>query len=138
MSLIQDRPPNSRRALRRAVMIRCDVINPGWDRPVPCCATDLSPYGVHIEAAPRLSVGDQVMVQFRPPNARQELTLFAEVVRANDEGTSVGMTFLNATDEERETLELCLRGLPPPLPPFDSELPYLGPERNSEPAPILI
>jgi hypothetical protein len=142
MSSNHDRPPNSRRALRRAVMIRCDVISPRWERPVHCRATDLSPFGVHLAVAPDLSVGEEVVVQFVPPNTDGvELTLFAEVVRVDPESATAGLAFSGASEEETQLLELCLRGLPPPLPPIEDALPMFAEfasRRSSAPPPILI
>ena len=113
------RERNARRALRRAVNLRCDVIKNGWDRAVPCRATDLSPYGALVElSSVTLEHGDEVVVTFEPPDAEDELTVFARVARVvHGPGvTEVGLAFGALAPDERTALEASLHGRPPPLP----------------------
>src|SRR5262245_29831951 len=107
----------ARRALRRAVNLRCYLMGAKWDRPLPCRASDLSPFGIKLETSAHVDVGEPVVVSFQPPRHDSELTLFATVVRVAT-GTldsEVGLYFrVGAADQT--ILEACLRGLPPPLP----------------------
>jgi hypothetical protein len=86
---------------------------------------DLSPFGMWIETPHLMLPGERVVVAFRPPEwpVPFALTVFGEVARISmgrrkdDDGlTGMGIEFTDISDTEREALEACLRGLPPPLP----------------------
>lgn len=118
--------PNSRRALRRAVDLPCEIITFDVDRPMAARAIDLSPFGMWAVARQPFAVGEPVVVSFRPPyrRDRQELTLFGEVARVTMErcgrggtATGIGIEFSGLTADERTLLERCLVGTPPPAPP---------------------
>jgi len=115
--------PESRRAARRAVDFRCDLIAARWDRPVTSRCTDLSPFGMWLETTLPLTEGDDVVVVFTPPNHRREMTLFAvvrHVVRDDfdlrGQAFGVGLEFANVTRFEEKSLAGGLRGMPPRLP----------------------
>ena len=117
--------PGSRRALRRAVHLDCDVVSPWWDEPVPHRATDLSPYGIWVESQFPLSLGDVAVLTFRPPRWREraEVIVFGAVRRvelrrraSDPRASGMGIEFLDLDDEEAEQLTRTLVGLPPPLP----------------------
>lgn len=118
--------PNSRRALRRAVDLPCEIMTFDVDRPMAGRALDLSPLGMWLVARQPFAVGEQVVVSFRPPfwPAGQELSIFGEVARVTMErcgrggtATGLGIEFVGMTDMERRALEESLVGTPPPAPP---------------------
>lgn len=125
---MKDRPEQtkeSRRAVRRAVDIPCEVVFANRDEPVACQARDLSPYGVWIETTELAEPGDKLVLSFRPPNWPSifSVTVFGEVVRVSrgrrkvDRGrTGMAIEFVDLTEAEQQALAECIRGLPPPLP----------------------
>ena len=113
----------ARRAARRSVDIRCDVITTRWDRPVASRCTDLSPHGMWLETTMPLEVGERVVLCFRVPRSPTDMMLFANVNRVErDEqdmrhgSNGVGLEFLGASMLEEAELESSLRGTPPVLP----------------------
>ncbi|MBW2524999.1 MAG: PilZ domain-containing protein [Deltaproteobacteria bacterium] len=118
--------PNSRRALRRAVDVPCEIITFDVDQPMAGRALDLSPFGMWAVSRQPFAVGERVVVSFRPPywDEPAELTLFGEVARVTMErcgrggtATGLGIEFTGMTDDERAALGRCLMGTPPPIPP---------------------
>ncbi len=119
----QEDIPESRRAARRAVDFRIDLVTSSWDRPVASRCTDLSPFGMWLETTLPVVEGDQVVACFSPPHRDKEMTVFARVrhvvrddlgVRAQAFG--VGLEFENVTVFEEKTLGDALQGMPPRLP----------------------
>jgi hypothetical protein len=118
-----DNAPNShRRALRRAVELPCEVVSRYVDEPLLYWATDLTPFGVWLEAPAPMQVGEQMVICFQPTvwwNQR-ELMIFAEVTRVawNRDTNTRGMAieFIDITPHEQRALTAWLRGRPPRLP----------------------
>jgi hypothetical protein len=117
--------PGSRRALRRAVHLECDVVSPWWDEPIAHRATDLSPHGIWLESQFPLSLGDVAVLTFRPPRWREraEVIAFGAVRRvelrrraSDPRASGMGIEFLDLDDDEASELARTLVGLPPPLP----------------------
>lgn len=116
--------PGGRRALRRAVHVECDVVSRWWDEPVPLLATDLSPFGLWLESPFPLEVGDEMVLELRPPRwSGPDLQVFGAVRRvslrrrASDPRSSgMGIEFLDLRAEDAAELTRAVRGLPPPLP----------------------
>jgi hypothetical protein len=117
--------PISRRALRRAVEIPCEVVSKFVDEPLLYWATDLSPEGIWIETPIPMRTGEVVVLCFQPPVwwSTRELRVFAEVARVcttrrrSDAGVSgMGLEFRDLCPEESRALQAWLRGRPPPLP----------------------
>lgn len=110
-----------RRALRRAVDITCEMVSPRSDDPIAARATDLSPFGLWVEAPCRLAVGERVVVCLHPPRTDSEVIAFAKVARVGASRTVDGVVGigleLELAEEERAALAAALHGLPPPLPP---------------------
>lgn len=110
---------SSRRSLRRAVQIPCELVSSYLDEPLLYWATDLTPHGMWLDTHFPMVVGEIVVVCFEPAIWwwQRPLGIFAEVVRAtrgNDSG--MGLTFLDITLHEQRALQAWLRGRPPPLP----------------------
>ncbi|MFI5307214.1 MAG: hypothetical protein ACHQ53_07680 [Polyangiales bacterium] len=120
-------PQSSRRcAVRRAVRVECAVTSDLWDESVPLLATNLSPFGLWIDAGLALDVGEEVLVRFSPPGwpswgwpvtalARVERVSLAR--RRNDHPVAgMGLSFIDLDAEERDRMAAALRGMPPPFP----------------------
>jgi hypothetical protein len=112
----------SRRALRRAVELPCELISRHLDAPLLYWASDLTPQGIWLETSAPMPIGERVVVCFEPPIwwCRRELTLFAEVARVvwtrAPAERGMGLSFLDITEHEQRALAAWLRGRPPPLP----------------------
>ncbi len=115
----------SRRALRRAVDIPCELISRYVDQPLLYWATDLSPFGIWVETTTPMQMGEIVVLSFEPPAGwrNRGLTVFAEVTRVNANrrrhsaaDTGMGLEFCDLTCHEHRALQGWLRGRPPPLP----------------------
>jgi hypothetical protein len=114
---------NSRRALRRAVSLECDVLSELWDEPVAHRATNLSECGIWLEASLPLDPGDSVVMSFTPPHTSTEcvvtgLVRRVELYRRAGEQAMSGMAieFVDLEPGAETALAAKLRGLPPPLP----------------------
>ncbi|MEM9187865.1 MAG: PilZ domain-containing protein [Myxococcota bacterium] len=113
---------NSRRALRRAVHLECDLLSEVWDAPATHLATNLSPYGIWVDATFPLDIGDPVVLAFAPPNTDVELLIDGTVRRAelrrrarDPRPSGMGIEFGYLSPADAELLQQSLRGLPPPL-----------------------
>lgn len=112
----------SRRALRRAVQLPCELVSRFVDEPLLYWATDLTAHGVWLETPFPMELGEEVVLCLRPGvwwHAR-ELMLFAEVTRVASgrdlDARGMALEFLDATAHERRALEAWLRNRPPPIP----------------------
>ena len=109
---------------RRAVSVSCEVFAPDWEQPLPLIAGDLSKDGMWIRCPFPVAPGTELLVSFSPPRWRWEpLMCLAEVCwwqprfRTGDRrGTGMGIRFVDLPEFDREAVQRCLRGLPPPLP----------------------
>lgn len=106
----------SRRAARRAVDFRCELV--AGNGAIESRCVDVSPYGMWVDTTEPVAIDDTVVVSFVPPKRKRELTLFARVRRIDPSGdvTSVGLEFESLEWFEQKTLADCLRGIPPRLP----------------------
>lgn len=114
---------NSRRALRRAVSLECEVLSEIWDEPVAHRATNVSEYGAWLESALPLDPGDEVVLSFTPPRMAQPylvtgLVRRVELHRRNGEHDRSGMAieFVDLPSHCEAALRATLIGFPPPLP----------------------
>src|SRR5687767_13098709 len=114
---------DQRRAARRAVHLRTEIVTGRWDRASRAVCTDLSPYGMWLETTVPLAEGDEVFVTFRPPRVDAELTFFARVKRVQRDGAlraacafGVGLEFQGLAFDEQALLSRALRGIPPRFP----------------------
>lgn len=114
---------DARRAVRRAVAVRCDVVSHYGDVAEPHLASEVSPFGLWIDTAMPLHPGSEVVVGFRPPRYEgPELLVFGRVTRAvtgrrrGDRGRlGMAVEFRDLSDGERQTLSESLVGIPPRL-----------------------
>ena len=104
--------PSSRRSVRRAVEIGCELVSPSAihiER-----MFDLSPNGARVHSRASVRRGQEVLLTFVPPNASRRVSALGRVQHEGDGVLGVRFDALDRIDEE--TLEGHLRGLPPPLP----------------------
>jgi len=104
----------ARRSERRAVDLPVDLMQKRWDDPLGHRVSDISPYGAWVQTSLPLAVGEQVVMSFTPPGAKQPWELFGCVKRQR-RGKDSGMAveFVGLSRAERWKLTRQLRGLPP-------------------------
>ena len=116
-------PAGSRRGIRRAIQLGCELISTRSDVPMGCLATDLSTTGIWLSTVEPVRAGEQVVVCFEPREGwdRGELTLFAEVARVittrkQSAGGGMGLEFIDLAgmDEAMLTEWLGKRKMPVP------------------------
>ena len=109
--------PDSRRALRRALDLSCELMSVYWEEPVVHRASDLSPYGMWIDTLFPLHHGAELVVAFAVPRSGEQLVTLARVCRSTSDAPRVGMglEFVEMSEAERVFLERNLRGIPPRL-----------------------
>ncbi len=108
----------SRSSERRIFELCCKVTAARGSRPRLQYASDVSSGGVWLRTLLPLKVGEQVVVSL--PDERDEMSLFAEVVRVvhmrdRSEHTRPGMAlrFVGMNGQEEQRLEAYLDALPP-------------------------
>ena len=115
----------SRRALRRAMALECDVLSDHWDETISHVVRDLSPYGAWLETSFPIEIGAELLLSLTSPKVGdgKEILVMGRVARASlrrrkSDGTQMGMgiDFLTLNDDERAMIAASLRGLPPPVP----------------------
>lgn len=114
-----------RRSLRRAVGLECALQSDLWDGLVSFAATNVSNEGVWIDTAYTLDPGEELVLSFLPPGARQgeEVWAVAEVARVglwrrrlDPWPAGMGLTFRYLSHVDRRFLARSLVGYPPRLP----------------------
>ena len=111
----------SRRAFRREVLLRCQVVRERDFRLVSDLALDLSTEGMLVHS-PHLRVltGEPLIVSFRAPRSEKWIDAEATVARVvhgrrpSDRGRCLGLSFHDLTRGVEQMLFQQLRGLPPP------------------------
>jgi len=88
-----------RRAVRRDVTFRCEVVTREWDFPVAHDATDISSLGMRLPTPASLQVGDEIYVAFELPaesdTGPRRIEAFARVARVDLEEALVGLEFVD-------------------------------------------
>src|SRR5262249_23117107 len=111
-----------RRAFRREVLLRCQVVRERDFRLVGDLAFDLSTEGMLISTNERVLTGEELIVSFRAPRSQIWIDAFATVARVvhgrrpGDRGRCLGLRSHKLDDRSRRALFQRLRGLPPPEP----------------------
>ncbi|MCC6522262.1 MAG: hypothetical protein IT373_06345 [Polyangiaceae bacterium] len=113
-SVVKREHGDKRRAPRRNVELACELVTDDVDEPLLRWATDLSPFGLWLEAAEPLGPGETVVVCLEPPVCwprGRELVVFAGVTRAGwgrrvaDRGASgMGLDFIDLSPHEERVL----------------------------------
>lgn len=107
--------PHARQEIRRVVPIGCELFTERGGSRVES-VVDLSARGARVTSAARALRGEEVLLSFVPPGARDDrLSTVCRVVHAGTEGV-LGLSFLATTRTEERSLLARLRGYPPPLP----------------------
>ncbi len=114
-------PVGSRRGIRRAVTLPCELISNRADHPVGCRATDLSTTGLWLATAEPVRAGDHVVVCFEPSEGWHagELSVFAEVTRVvttRAGGGGMGLEFMDLEAGEQALLDRWLSERKMPVP----------------------
>jgi hypothetical protein len=118
-------PEGSRRAIRRAVSIGCELVTSRWDEPLRYVATDLSVSGMWLQTAEPVRSGEIVVVCFRPDDGIEtDLHVFAQVARVMTArgaseatpGVGMGLELLDLTPDEAVRLESWLATFTAPVP----------------------
>lgn len=112
-----------RRAMRRAVRTRCQVVGTEEFRLLGERVLDLSPRGMLVACNRPTRVGDDMIVSFKLPG-RDEVWLDAEAIvariiegqRWGDTEYSAGLDFTYFEKTSRHALLTQLAGFPPPVP----------------------
>jgi hypothetical protein len=97
----------TRRERRRDVDIPCEVMTNRSELGALLRCTDLSANGALIRSGIAPDEDELVVLSFRPPTERRELTLFAKVRHVVRRGRAVrgfGVEFLRTSDRERRVL----------------------------------
>ncbi|MBM4360999.1 MAG: PilZ domain-containing protein [Deltaproteobacteria bacterium] len=118
-------PEGSRRAIRRAVSLECELVTARWDEPLRYVATDLSVTGMWLHTADPVRSGEIVVVCFHPDDGEdREIHTFAEVARVMTArsvskatpGVGMGLELLDLTRLEAARLEAWLATFTAPVP----------------------
>jgi hypothetical protein len=121
MSVILARKQH-RRAFRREVLLRCQVVRERDFRLVADLALDLSTDGMLVATEQRVLTGEELLVTFQPPRSNRWLDVSATVARVvhgrrpGDRGRCLGIAFQGFDARSQGVLFEHLRGLPPPDP----------------------
>jgi hypothetical protein len=114
-----------RRSLRRAVGLECALQSDLWDGLVSLAVSNVSNEGVWIDTPYTLEPGEELVLSFLPPGARQgeEVWAVAEVARVglwrrrlDPWPAGMGLTFRYLSHVDRRFLARSLVGYPPRLP----------------------
>ncbi len=107
--------PHDRRHLRRAVPIGCELFTERGGSRVES-VVDLSPSGARVTSSATALRGDEVLLSFVPPGARDDrLSVVCRVAHTGRAG-ALGLEFTALESWAKNVLTARLRGFPPPLP----------------------
>ena len=104
--------PTSRRSVRRAVEIGCELVSRNAVQVER--VFDLSARGARVRSRSHVRRGEEVLMTFVPPNAPRRVSALGSVRHTKDGVLGIEFYSLDRIDESE--LRARLRGLPPPLP----------------------
>jgi hypothetical protein len=104
--------PSSRRSIRRAVEIGCEVVTQSSVHVERML--DLSPRGARIRSRAETQRGQEILLTFVPPGAPRRVSALGTIQHAQD--GVLGVQFFSLERIDEDTLGRHLRGLPPPIP----------------------
>lgn len=105
-------------AFRHKLLTACEVVRERDFKLVALQTFDVSMTGMMVESLREVSIGDEVIVTFRPPQSARYVDAQAIVTRViggnrrGDVGTAVGLTFTELDQPSFVTLRTALRRLP--------------------------
>ncbi len=117
---VSQRPSDTRRALRRAARVSCEIVSHYGDEPEIRLASDVSPFGMWIETPMPFHPGAEIVVAFRPPRGEgREVLVFATVTRIvsgrkrSDRGPlGMGVEFSDLGTRDRDEMTRWLADVP--------------------------
>lgn len=121
MSVILNRKRH-RRAFRREVLLRCQVVRERDFRLVSDLAFDISTEGMLVATNHVVLTGEPLIVSFQAPRSGHYVDVEGTVARVvhgrrpGDRGRCLGIEFQGLHADARRVLFDRLRGLPPPEP----------------------
>jgi hypothetical protein len=145
----EELPRGSRRAIRRAVELDCEIVSEHSDDPLFYRMADLSPFGMWIATPEPLRTGQLVVACFQPQPWQKELMVFAEVARVStarrprgQPGVGMGLELIDLADDEHRRLAEWLADKRAPVPRRRRPVPRNGwrvpvPERTQAFRPLL-
>lgn len=116
------RDAQDRAALRRSLIIDCQVVSERDFRLLGSRTWDLSPDGLLLQAADFAEVGEPVIFSVRIPGSREWLDGHGRVARVvrglrdTDLGPGLGIAFTDVDGMSRARLQAALRRVPPAAP----------------------
>jgi hypothetical protein len=129
---------NERREIRRAVVMKCQIVRERDFRLVAEKALDLSPDGMLVPTEADLAVGENVFVSFRATELGIWFDTEATVARVihgrrpGDKGKGVGLKFSTLPRLKRFILRGHLRRVPPPIPRRNQRIDWSATVRSIE------
>ena len=117
MSPVAARKPE-RKAFRREVLLRCQIVREKDFKLVSDLAFDMSEEGMLVSTGTRVMTGEDLLVSFRAPRSNQWFDCQARVARVihgrrpGDRGRCLGLTFEGLDGDRKAALGRLLRGLP--------------------------
>jgi len=114
---------SQRRAVRRAVRTRCQVVSDAGFELLGEQALDLSPRGMLVACDAPAALGEEVLISLLTPgpdpvwlDAEGEITRIVHGYRRGDAGYCIGLHFKYLERSARSELLTRLAGYPPPIP----------------------
>ncbi|MFO0676471.1 MAG: PilZ domain-containing protein [Polyangiaceae bacterium] len=129
-------PASQRRAVRRDIRIRCQVVRQKDFRLLGDLAVDLSTSGMLLLSRLPVLTGEDVIVSFRAPSSRTWIDTEATVARVihgrrpGDFGRGLGIEWTDLDRKSRGVLRASLMGVPPPMPTRERRVDYAATIRN--------
>ena len=121
--MIQSYGVIQRRAVRRAVQARCEVVSSVEFELIGERLLDVSPQGALLACDAPVALGEQLVLAFRAPgrepvyiDAEAEVARVIHGFRTGDPGYCAGLRFTYLERSARHELLARLAGLPPPIP----------------------
>jgi hypothetical protein len=121
---------SQRRAVRRAIGFRCQVVRERDFKLIADEGADISSDGLLVYCDDRVLTGDEVIVTFKLPFACVWLDAEATVARVvhnrrpTDKGRCLGIELHSLDESSRRAIRTTLQRLPPPLPARDRRIDY--------------
>lgn len=123
-------PVGDRRAIRRTVVVDCQVVRERGFTLLGERAIDLSIHGMLLWSNRSAEVGEELLVTFRVPGTRVWIDTTATVVRVvhgrrpGDRGPALGLAFGPLTSDEERLVRSSLSVFPPTLPARPQRIDY--------------
>jgi hypothetical protein len=123
---------SERRASRRAVGFKCQVVRERGFVLLGERGVDLSTDGMLLPCIPRAEVGEELLVTFRVPGTQRWVDTAATVARVvsgyrrGDDGPGLGLLFAPLEAESNRLVRWALRRFPPTFPARSMRVDYVA------------